>query len=816
MFQFILGLALAAAFAGPAGQQPDPVPAGTIEATISTQSGTVLLPGVLVVITRLGGDQVAELISDSAGHVSVAGLEAGIYRVRATIDGFDPFERSVTIADRGGQLTIDMSIAAVSERVDVVATAPPILANSPTLASSETMAATQAKWLAPGGNVQQSLHLLPSILATPTGESINGARPYQAGYQIGAATFADPANNLARVWLPVDGVDAVTVLPNPYETEFGRFSSGLISVQTRRASDNWHFAVNNVVPAFRTKRGTVINIIGLGGVKPSLEVGGPLVKGRIFLEETAQYSWFATDVPSRPEDELKTTQWFGSLTRVDAIISPRHSLIVTGGFDDNDIDQATLGTFTPPDATAHITDGLSYAIVTERALVKNATFVESTVHLHQYDARANGQGSAPMTLLPETTLGDFYNQQHRETSTVQWVETLSTSRTGFGGQHLIKVGSDVVSNGYDGQSNSAPVIIARSNGTTARRLDYDGPSTQQVRSVDVALFAQDRVQPSRRWYLEVGARVDRDGVADDFSASPRVGAAILLSSSGSAVLRSGYGLFYERTPSVAGAFRSFDVATDSRFEADGQTLSGPPVVVAQLAGDLHSAHSAVWDVAYDHRLNTRWAFHASVLDRQGDGELIVDSERNAVSARQVLTSGGQSRFLQEELGVHFTRGTRVDVSASYIHATAREDLNALLTFYDTLMSPVVGRNEYAAASADVPNRLFVRGHAMPTPHWSVVGTFDWHSGVPYSVVNEDLDFIGPRNVARFPTYMRTEVGLDRRVTLAHAHPWIGVRVTNALDAFLPVDVQANISSPAFGSFYNSEYRQVRIHVRFER
>jgi hypothetical protein len=29
-------------------------------------------------------------------------------------------------------------------------------------------------------------------------------------------------------------------------------------------------------------------------------------------------------------------------------------------------------------------------------------------------------------------------------------------------------------------------------------------------------------------------------------------------------------------------------------------------------------------------------------------------------------------------------------------------------------------------------------------------------------------------------------------------------------------VQSNIGSPAFGSFYNSEYRQFRLQVRFER
>ena len=89
---------------------------------------------------------------------------------------------------------------------------------------------------------------------------------------------------------------------------------------------------------------------------------------------------------------------------------------------------------------------------------------------------------------------------------------------------------------------------------------------------------------------------------------------------------------------------------------------------------------------------------------------------------------------------------------------------------------------------------------MPTAKWSVVGTFDWRSGLPYSIVNEDLDFVGPRNVYRFPTYVRTEIGVDRKITIAHAHPWLGVRAANALDAFLPTDVQNNVGSPAFGQF----------------
>ena len=43
-----------------------------------------------------------------------------------------------------------------------------------------------------------------------------------------------------------------------------------------------------------------------------------------------------------------------------------------------------------------------------------------------------------------------------------------------------------------------------------------------------------------------------------------------------------------------------------------------------------------------------------------------------------------------------------------------------------------------------------------------------------------------------------------------------MHVWNALNSFIPTDVQANLGSPSFGSFYNSEYRQFRIQVRFER
>jgi hypothetical protein len=212
-----------------------------------------------------------------------------------------------------------------------------------------------------------------------------------------------------------------------------------------------------------------------------------------------------------------------------------------------------------------------------------------------------------------------------------------------------------------------------------------------------------------------------------------------------------------------------------------------------------------------------WALHAGSVDRQGSHELLVEPLTGTSSTSELrLRSDGRSVYREVELGVHFTRGTLIDLNASYVRSYARADLNAFTTFFDSVLRPVVGVNQYAPARADAPHRLLARGRAMPTKSWLFVAVLDWRTGLPYSVVNEALDFVGTRNDRRFPNYIRLEVGAERRIKVLKVRPWVGVRADNALDAFLPTDVQANISSPFFGALYNSEYRQFRIQFRFER
>jgi hypothetical protein len=734
--------------------------------------------------------------------------------VLAALDGFQPIEQEAVI-EPGGRvsITLDLSISSVSEHVDVVAKAP--VFEAPTVATSEAVSGTEAQLLVPGQGVQSALRLTTGVIQLPGGNSIDGGRPYQAGMQVGTGTLIDPATNLSRLQLPSGVVESVTVLPNPYEVEFGRFSSGLVVVQTKRAADRWKTSVDNLEPALRLKRFTVWDVTGITVWQPTVEIGGPIAAGRVFLEQAAQYRYQTIDIPARPETELKRNRLFSTLTRVDSTLTPRHSLLVSGGYAPSTTRQATLGTFMPPSATVDITDDVAYGVVSERALLGASASLESTVQFVHYETGVGGQGTAPMMLLPETTLGNFFNTQHRHTQTVQWVETLAHSYKGLGGVHLLKSGVDVLHAGYNGTSHSTSLLIDRSDGTLARRLDFSDLSHQSVHSTDAALFVQDRFQPAPRLYLQFGGRLDYDGITSSANASPRAGIVLSLDASGTATLHGGYGVFVERTPSVAGAFTQFESATDTRFAPDGVTALGAPVPIANVAApELQAARSTTWDVAFDDRVNRVFTVHAGVLDRRGTHEMVVDPVRTGQSGRYVMSSAGRSNYVQEEVEVHVSRGVRGDVNASFVHSSAHEDLNSLLNFVDIVVQPVIGVNAHALAAADAPNRLLLRGRTMVMGGFQLLGTVDWRSGLPYSVVDEDLEFVGARNVLRFPTYFRVDAGFERQLTIAGRHPWMGVRVSNALNSFLPSDVQANIDSPLFGSFYNSVYREYRLAFRF--
>src|ERR1043166_6309183 len=325
--------------------------ADVVQGLVSTQNGSVRLPGAEISVKDASDREVATLLTDGDGHYRTDPLPPGKYRVVASLSGFDSATAAVDVApQKAVDVSLDLPITKVSQTVTVVGAAATV-ANEGTLASSQSIGGAELDQYAPGGGFQAALRLLASIIEVPGGVTIKGGRPSQASVQLGPSTLVNPTTGLTQVSLPDDAIDSIAVLPNPYAVEYGRFSSGLVVIQTRRAGDEWKIRLNNLDPSFRTKRGSPVNVHGIQWWGPRLEVGGAVTKDRLFIEQTAQYRYRSADVPSLAPDLLRTSHSFSSFTRIDANLSPRQTLVATGGTFPGVALQDTLGTFTPPAAT---------------------------------------------------------------------------------------------------------------------------------------------------------------------------------------------------------------------------------------------------------------------------------------------------------------------------------------------------------------------------------------------------------------------------------------------------------------------------------
>ena len=182
-----------------------------------------------------------------------------------------------------------------------------------------------------------------------------------------------------------------------------------------------------------------------------------------------------------------------------------------------------------------------------------------------------------------------------------------------------------------------------------------------------------------------------------------------------------------------------------------------------------------------------------------------------------LNSDGRSTYREAEFGVHFTGAPRrrpERVVRAVAGASRSERLHHVLR-----LGPVAGRRPQRLCRRRAPTRRTACWRAAARCRRrggcsSACST--GAAGCPIRSSTRRSTSSGRATTGGFPTYLRVELGVEHRFKIFKSRPWIGVRADNALNSFLPSDVQANLASPAFGSFYNSEYRQFRIQVRFER
>lgn len=817
-----LGLFIATAGALPAsaqstsadGRGPGGAGATTVRGVTTTEQGSVFLPGVVVMLSDPSGARhTVSTASDDTGHFSFTGILPGDYQMKASLAGFEDRLQKIHVeAGKPLDVALDLAIGHLSETVNVVDRAP----NAVPKTTGDTISGSMlTQGAVKGDDYKALLPLLPSVVRGSDGRMrMDGGQPTQSGLQVSSASVTDPSTGDFALDLPGDAVESVQVLQNPYSAEYGRFSSGITEIRTRKGGDHWQFIPNSFIPRPQIDPGGAVH--GVASFTPRLSIGGPIVKDQVFLSENLQYKMVRSDVPTVPGDPHTEVRSFDSFTRVDANLTPRNALTAALAVYPRTIDGVNLSTFNPLTATPTFHQNGFNAGITEKATLSASSVLETTVNVKQYDVNIFGQGTRPEELTVMGTAGNYFNQQSRNTRTVQFVSVLSYAPHPAASRHLIKLGADVMAASYDGTSTSLPVEIRRADGTLSERIAFGEPTSQAMAGTDVTVFAQDEWRATDRLQLQFGGRMDRDGVLDHVHLSPRSGFALSLDRDSSAVLRGGYGLFYQRTPLSVGAFDSMEMRAILPFAPDGVTPLGAPVVFTNMTSRLQTPRAVVGNVEYDQQFGSRVLFKANLLHRRGSDEFIVNPVLTPIPAL-VLSSTGRSEHWEGEMTVKYKPTPRTDVTVSYVRSHSNADVNSFDTYFGNFRNPVIVADQYSLTSTDVPHRLLVRGTIGLPGKWEVSPVVEVRSGFPYSLINADQQIVGAANQGgRFPTLATLDLSLQRPIKVHGVRMRVGARVFNVLNTFNPRDVMNNVDSPLLGNFYNSILRSFGLNFWIDR
>jgi carboxypeptidase family protein/TonB-dependent receptor-like protein len=782
------------------------------------------------VVVHLNGEPIANKqfqavsdVSDEEGQYSFSGLIAGDYVISVEFQGFKKYEQKVSVQiDATVEQNILLQPLPLRETVTI---------------TEDQMDASKKESTAPGvittatlrdaplvdQKFQDALPLLPGVVRGPDGNlNIKGTRPSQSGILVSSLNVTDPVTGSPAIELPLEAVETVNVHSNPYSAEYGKFTGAVTSIETRSGSNDWRYLVTGTLPRPRLRNG---HIYGIGAVTPRIAVGGPIKKDKLFFFQSVEYRFVRTNVPSLDDlDERQRDiqrESFDSFSRVDYIVNRNNRL--TGSFSifPQKLDYFNLNTFNPSETTANFHQRGWFLALNEQATFKSGALLQSSFSVKQFDGDIFGNSADPYRITPERNFGGWFDRQHRESRRYEWLEVFHSAPRQWHGSHAFKTGLNFSYTNFTGIDTSNAVRVIRADGTTYQLLEYLGEGTLRQRQREYSAFVQDKWAVNSRVIFDLGLRYDRDQIGGENNFAPRVGFVVLPAASERTVIRGGIGLFYDKIPLNIGAFEQYQNLRVTSFAPNGLTVADGPRLFRNTApADLKNPYSIAGNVQVDHQVTPRVLLRLGYEERHTRREFILEPVLTAgQDGALLLQNAGRSLYREFQAVARFRFQEARNIFLSYVRSQARGDLNDYNTYFGNLRHAVIRPNEYGRQPFDAPNRLLFWGDfGLPR---KIVATpvLEWRSGFPFSLLNEQQDYVGPRNGGgRFPQLLT----LDLLVTKGVKIPFrgkkyrgrVGVTVFNITNHWNPRDVQGNLASPAFGTFYNSPERSFRTKFEF--
>ena len=788
------------------GKQPDTATV-KVMGTVFVQDSAgnrVVVPGAKL---KLDGPAAFETETDENGNYVVAAVPPGTYTVEAVSPGL---EIRQTLRIEGGEVDVPLELKPLEVSSSVV-----VKADQADIRNSAQSETVSEKTLREAPNVNErfesSLPLVPGVVRGPDGHiNLKGARSTQSGALVNSANATDPVTGGPAINLPIDVVSSVQVISNPYDPQYGKFTGAVSTVATKTSDyEKFHFSFQNFIPRLRDRDGT---IAGIGAATPRMTFTSPLVKDRVAVTQSFEYRFVRTPVNSLPALQRDTKlESFDSYTQFDFILTPKQTATASLSMYPQKLDFLGLSTFMPQPSTPDFHQRGFQAYFQHRYIIGDKSLLTSQFSYKRFDADVTAQSDDPYRLLLETTEGGFFNRQARRTSRTSLQENYQFAPKQFAGSHTFTVGLSYEHSSYDGRQTFRPVEIDGFLNQPVEQITFTSPASYQVDQNETAWFAGDQWAIHPRLTLNLGLRFDNDTITGSTHAAPRAGFLLTLTRDGKTLLKGGAGMFYDRIPLMVPVFPDLPNRTVTVFGQNGQVASSI-FYQNKINGELENPRSTSWNLELDRQVLAGLLLRVAYEQRNTSQDFVVSPVSSGTTGILDLSNRGSDSYREFQVAARYQLARHV-LNASYVRSRAFGDLNDINQFFGNFAQPLIQPDARGRLPFDAPNRFLFWGTFTGPWNLTLVPVYDLHTGFPYSVEDEFREYVGPRNVDRFPRFSSFDLQVTRQIALPFGerrmHARVGVGVFNLFNHFDPRDVQNNVASARFGEFFNTSWREYR-------
>jgi hypothetical protein len=800
-------------------------PGATVRVTTHNEAEQPV--AAVAVELKRNGTVVAKAMTDEKGVAEFANVAPGTYEVVISKEGLETLNQTDVTVTAGAPVEIAFTVVPkvnLSDTVNVQASADTQVEKAASVAN-ELPRATVKELPGKPATVKDTLPLVPGVVRSPEGEiKIAGQGEHRSALIVNSADVTDPATGQFGATVPVDSVETINVYKTPYLAQYGRFTAGVVSVETRRGGDKWDFEINDPLPEFRIWSG---HLRGIREASPRLTFNGPLIHDKLYFSEGVEYDLVKRPVRTLPFpfNESKSES-FNSFTQLDYILSSLHTLTGTFHAAPRRMSFVGLEFFNPREVTPTLNARDYTGTLIDRLTIGN-NLLESTLAIKHYNGSVWGQGQDEMTLAPQRNSGNYFSDQDRHASRIESIETYSLAPIRAMGAHNLKFGSSIARTTNRGDFEARPVNIVNASGQLVRRIEFIGSGQIFDRAdLETGFFAQDHWVVNPRLSVDVGTRFDRQGITETIRVAPRAGIAITPFRNTDMVIRGGYGLFYDRVPLAVYAFNRYPEQVVTTYGANGEIVDGPrrfsnvtdraersklPFLFSKDIPGNFAPYSATWNVEIEHPVTKQLRIRANYLQSNSYGVITITPDTVQGNDALVMRGSGRAGYRQLELTTRWQMPDGQQLFFSYVRSRAQGDINEFNNYLGNFPFPVVRPNQYSNLSGDLPNRFLTWGMIKLPSQVRISPMVEWRNGFPYAVTDAAQNYVGLPFTTRFPSFfsLDSRVSKDFKVSDKYSVR-LSVSGFNLTNHFNPYSVHANTDDPQFGVFFGNYKRRFRL------